>query len=340
MQRRDFSYELPPELIAQSPPADRAGGRLLVLPPANDVLDRTIRDLVSQLRPGDMLVFNDSKVIRARVLGHKATGGKAELLVERLLSATRVRAFVKASKTPGEGSTLHFANDVSATIVERSGGLFIVEFDTPVLPFLERHGDIPLPPYIQRDTDDEDPARYQTIYANEPGSAAAPTAGLHFDQALLTALDDHGVHRASVTLHVGAGTFEPMRVEDIAEHTMHSEYAVLGKATCERIQAAREQGGRIVSVGTTSLRTLETAAQGGTLQPFEGDTNIFIYPGWKFRAVDGLLTNFHLPESTLMMLVCALGGYHRMLAAYRHAVRERYRFFSYGDAMLIWPHTS
>ena len=337
MQRRDFAYELPPELIAQAPPEDRAGGRLLVLGKGDERRDLMIRDLVSQLRPGDLMVFNDSKVIRARLLGHKSTGGKVEVLVERLQSSTRVRAFVKASKTPGEGSTLHFADDASATIVERSGGLFILEFDRPVLEFLDRHGDVPLPPYIQRDTDKDDPSRYQTIYANEPGSAAAPTAGLHFDQPLLAALDDHGVHRATVTLHVGSGTFEPMRVDDVAEHTMHSEYAVLSEHTCARINKARAEGGRIIAVGTTSLRTLETAAQSGELKPFEGDTNIFIYPGRKFQAVDGLLTNFHLPESTLMMLVCALGGYDRMMAAYRHAVAERYRFFSYGDAMLIWP---
>ena len=337
MQRQDFAFDLPQELIAQTPPADRAGGRLLVLPGQGGHLDCRIRDLPGQLEPGDLLVFNDSRVIRARLMGHKASGGRVEILIERLLGTSRARAFVRASNTPGDGARIHLNEDVTATVEGRDGGLFVLGFDTELLPYTERHGDIPLPPYIQRDTDQADGDRYQTVYASAPGSVAAPTAGLHFDEALLSALDARGVRRATVTLHVGAGTFEPVRVDDIASHRMHSEYAVLDDETVRAVRDTRAAGGRVIAVGTTSLRTLESAALSGEVRPFDGETDIFITPGWTFRAIDGLMTNFHLPESTLMMLVCALGGHARMIAAYRHAVTSRYRFFSYGDAMLIWP---
>ena len=336
MQRSDFHYELPNELIAQAPPAERAGGRLLVLDEGGQRRDTWIRNLCEQLTPGDLLVFNDSRVIPARLLGTKSTGGQVEVLVERCLEADSARAFVRASKTPKVGATLHFADDVSATVTARDGALFRLQFSTELLPFLERHGDIPLPPYIQRSTTDADSERYQTVYANLPGSAAAPTAGLHFDQALLEALDAHGIGRATVTLHVGAGTFEPMRTKRLDEHQMHSEHAVLSEETCARIVATREAGGRVIAVGTTSLRTLETAARDGQIKAFRGDTDIFIYPGWSFHGADGLLTNFHLPESTLLMLVCAFAGFEPTLDAYRHAVEQRYRFFSYGDAMLLF----
>ncbi|MFK8015938.1 MAG: tRNA preQ1(34) S-adenosylmethionine ribosyltransferase-isomerase QueA [Gammaproteobacteria bacterium] len=340
MQRTDFHYELPPELIAQTPPEDRAGGRLLVLHEDGQRQDAMIRDLCASLRPGDLMVFNDSRVIPARLLGKKATGGQVEVLVERCLDVDQARAFVGASKTPKVGATLHFADDVTATVTARDGGLFRLRFSTELLPFLERHGDIPLPPYIQRGTTQDDSERYQTVYANPPGSAAAPTACLHFDQALLDAIDATGVERATVTLHVGAGTFEPMRADRLDEHKMHSEYAVLCEETCTRIRATKEAGGRVIAVGTTSLRTLETAARSGQIEPFAGDTDIFIYPGWTFRGADALLTNFHLPESTLLMLVCAFAGYDKAMAAYRHAVEQRYRFFSYGDAMLLLRETS
>ncbi|MEO1574540.1 MAG: tRNA preQ1(34) S-adenosylmethionine ribosyltransferase-isomerase QueA [Pseudomonadota bacterium] len=337
MQRQDFAFDLPPELIAQAPPDDRAGGRLLVLPSEGGHNDRNVRDLPEQLQPGDLLVLNDSRVIRARLTGHKASGGRAEILLERLLGPRRARAFVRASNTPGEGAQILLPDQMVATVAGRDGGLFLLDFSADLLEFTERHGDIPLPPYIQRQTDDSDDERYQTVYANAPGSVAAPTAGLHFDDALLAALDARGVRRATVTLHVGAGTFEPVRVDDVAEHRMHSEYAVLSEATAEAIRQTRADGGRVIAVGTTSLRTLESAAISGEVRAFDGETDIFITPGWTFRGIDGLMTNFHLPESTLMMLVCALGGHQRMLEAYRHAVDQRYRFFSYGDAMLIWP---
>ena len=337
MQRSDFHYDLPSDLIAQAPPDDRAGGRLLVLHPDGALEDSTVRDLPAFLRRGDLMVFNDSRVIPARVLGQKTTGGQVEVLVERCLEPRRARAFVRASKTPKVGAVLHFADGVSATVNGRDGDLFVLSFSTDLLPFLERHGDIPLPPYIQRDTTGDDAARYQTVYARPPGSAAAPTAGLHFDHALLDALDQRGVERATVTLHVGAGTFEPMRSESLEAHVMHSEYAVLDDATCARIQSNRAADGRVIAVGTTSMRTLETASRSGRVAPFAGETDIFIYPGWRFHGADVLMTNFHLPESTLLMLVCAFAGFDRAMEAYRHAVAQRYRFFSYGDAMLIFP---
>ncbi|MEM6639279.1 MAG: tRNA preQ1(34) S-adenosylmethionine ribosyltransferase-isomerase QueA [Pseudomonadota bacterium] len=337
MQRQDFAFELPPDLIAQSPPADRAGGRLLVLPPDTPPRDQTVRDLPAELRAGDVLVFNDSRVIPARLLGRKKSGGRVEILLERLIDARNARAFVRASNTPGVGAVLVLEDGMTASVTGRDGGLFVLEFSDDVLGYAERFGDIPLPPYIQRKTDDADSERYQTVYASQPGSVAAPTAGLHFDDALLAELDARGIHRATVTLHVGAGTFEPVRVDDIARHRMHSEVATISAETATAINAAKARGGRVIAVGTTSLRTLESAARSGSLGAFSGETDLFITPGFTFNAVDGLMTNFHLPESTLMMLVCALGGQARVLSAYQHAVGERYRFFSYGDATLIWP---
>ena len=337
-QRSDFHYELPEELIAQVPPAERAGGRLLGLVGPGDALENlTLRDLPGLVEPGDVLVFNDSRVLPARLYGVKASGGRVEVMVERLHDEHRARAFVRASKSPRDGAVLELAGGARAEVVARDGGLFELSFDRPVLPLLEAHGEMPLPPYIQRRVDDADSERYQTVYARRPGSAAAPTAGLHFDEALLQSIRERGATTEFVTLHVGAGTFEPMRVESLAEHRMHSEFAQLDDAACERILAARRAGGRVIAVGTTSMRTLESAALSGELRPFAAETDLFIYPGFRFNVVDALVTNFHLPESTLLMLVCAFAGTERTLAAYRHAVAQRYRFFSYGDAMFVTP---
>lgn len=340
MKKHDFYYDLPEGLIAQEPPEERGASRLLVLDGAKgDIADHQFADLTSLLRPGDLLVFNDTRVIPARLFGQKESGGKVELLVERVLDRHRVLAHVRASKSPKPGTGLIFEGDVRAVMVARHDDLFELCFDgeRSVMEVLEHHGHLPLPPYIERAANQRDDDRYQTVYAKHKGSVAAPTAGLHFNDDLLATLADRGVEFAYVTLHVGAGTFRPVRTDDIRQHQMHAEYLEVSQATCDAIAATRQRGGRVIAVGTTSVRSLESAARSGKLQPYSGDTDIFIYPGYQFQVIDGLITNFHLPESTLLMLVSALAGREHIMTAYQHAVEQRYRFFSYGDAMLILP---
>jgi S-adenosylmethionine:tRNA ribosyltransferase-isomerase len=295
-----------------------------------------MRDLPTLLRAGDLLVFNNTKVLPARLFATKPTGGRVEILVERMLDETRCLAQVRASKTPKPGSVLLLEDGSELEVQGRQDEFFVLRSQQKGLAaVMEKLGHMPLPPYIERPDDKNDLERYQTIYASKPGAVAAPTAGLHFDEELLQALDQHGVQRTQITLHVGAGTFQPVRVEDIEDHHMHAEYLEVPAEVCEAIAATRARGGRVIAVGTTSVRSLETAAAGGELQPFAGDSRIFIYPGYRFRVVDGMLTNFHLPESTLLMLVSAFAGLEAIRKAYAHAVAQRYRFFSYGDAMLL-----
>jgi S-adenosylmethionine:tRNA ribosyltransferase-isomerase len=337
LKRSDFHFDLPPELIAQQPLARRSDSRLLHLDRASSALrDCCMRDLPTLLRAGDLLVFNNTKVLPARLFATKPTGGRVEILVERMLDETRCLAQVRASKTPKPGSVLLLEDGSELEVQGRQDEFFVLRSQQKGLAaVMEKLGHMPLPPYIERPDDKNDLERYQTIYASKPGAVAAPTAGLHFDEELLQALDQHGVQRTQITLHVGAGTFQPVRVEDIEDHHMHAEYLEVPAEVCEAIAATRARGGRVIAVGTTSVRSLETAAAGGELQPFAGDSRIFIYPGYRFRVVDGMLTNFHLPESTLLMLVSAFAGLEAIRKAYAHAVAQRYRFFSYGDAMLL-----
>lgn len=337
LKRTAFHYDLPPELIAQTPLPQRSGSRLLILPRSGgDPEDARFRDLPGRLRAGDLLVFNDTRVIPARLFARKESGGRVELLLERVLSERECLAQMRVSKPPRPGGAILLEDGSRLEVIARDGPFFHLRLESGGLSGkLQQLGHMPLPPYITREDTEADAERYQTVYAARPGAVAAPTAGLHFDAELLAALDARHIKRSRVTLHVGAGTFQPVRVDDIEEHRMHAEYLEVPAETCEAVERARERGGRVVAVGTTAVRALETAARKGTLQPFSGDTSIFIYPGYRFRAIDGLITNFHLPESTLLMLVCALAGTERILAAYRHAVTHRYRFFSYGDAMLI-----
>jgi S-adenosylmethionine:tRNA ribosyltransferase-isomerase len=344
MRLSDFDYELPPDLIAQTPPATRGGSRLLCVDPApSGLVDRQFADLPSLLAPGDLLVFNDTRVIKARLFGRKATGGQVEVLVERVLSDHEALVHLRASKPPKPGMVLVFgsADDpVSATMIERRGALFRLAFAAGhrVLDVLERHGEVPLPPYIERKAELLDASRYQTVFAREPGAVAASTAGLHFDEPLLAALDARGVNRAFLTLHIGAGTFQPVRNDDLANHVMHHEAWSLPQQTVDAIERTRAAGGRVIAVGTTVVRTLETVAAGspdGSLSAGSGETDLFITPGFHFRVVDRMITNFHLPKSTLLMLVSAFAGTDTIRHAYRHAVEQRYRFFSYGDAMLL-----
>ena len=283
------------------------------------------------------MVFNNTQVIPARLYGKKATGGKIEILIERVISENTALAHVKASKSPKKDAELIINEKFNATVVAREGSLFKLRFNRPLLEALDLFGHIPLPPYIERDDETSDFERYQTVYGSVPGAVAAPTAGLHFDKALLESIKAKGIESTEVTLHVGAGTFQPVRVDNILDHHMHSEYIEVSEETVDRIKACKQRGGRVIAVGTTSVRSLESAALQGEIQPFSGDTNIFIYPGYEFKVIDALITNFHLPESTLLMLVCALAGYDTMMHAYDHAVKEKYRFFSYGDAMFIQP---
>ncbi len=341
----DFDFTLPPELIAQHPAPERSGSRLLDGTAAQPV-DRIFRELPSLLDAGDLLVFNDTKVIKARLFGEKPTGGKLELLIERVLSGNQVAAHMRVSKKPEVGTTVALVgapgthDALSATLLGRwpdaQGALFrfVLSNDAGDDPhtLMERHGHVPLPPYIAHTDSAEDAARYQTVFAKNPGAVAAPTAALHFDDALLAALDSKGVQRASVTLHVGAGTFQPVKTENLAEHQMHSEWYDVPLATRQAIADCRARGGKVIAVGTTTVRTLESWAQTGQTS---GDTRIFITPGFEFKLVDRLITNFHLPKSSLMMLVSAFAGYEHIMALYAHAIRERYRFFSYGDAMLL-----
>jgi len=338
MQRSDFHYDLPGQLIATHPSPSRSASRLLCLDPGNASLhDRHFADLPELLAPGDLLVYNDTRVIPARLYGRKTTGGRVEVLVERITGPHSALAHLRASKTLRTGAILLLDGDLRVQITGRAGDLFEVEFsgDCSVPELLERAGHIPLPPYMNRMDEPADRERYQTIYARVPGAVAAPTAGLHFDEEIMRRLDARGIDHTCVTLHIGAGTFQPVRVDDISEHVMHHEYCVVDTDACGKIAETRQRGGRVVAVGTTAVRALETASRDGDISPYCGDTNLFITPGYRFRSVDALLTNFHLPESTLLMLVCAFAGYEAVMGAYRHAVGSGYRFFSYGDAMYI-----
>ncbi|AOI77756.1 MULTISPECIES: tRNA preQ1(34) S-adenosylmethionine ribosyltransferase-isomerase QueA [unclassified Burkholderia] len=339
----DFDFNLPPELIAQTALPDRTASRLLEVDgtaePAR-LVDRRFAELPSCIAPGDLLVFNDTKVLKARFFGQKASGGKIEVLIERVTGTHTALAQIRASKSPGAGTTLRLADAFDVTVGERVEPFFTLHFPAPCLELIEQYGRLPLPPYIEHDPDATDETRYQTVYASNPGAVAAPTAGLHFDQTLLEKLDAMGVERATLTLHVGAGTFQPVRVENIAEHKMHSEWYDLPQSLVDRIAATRARGGNVIAVGTTSMRALEAAARsadeaGRPLAATQAETDIFITPGYRFRVVDRLVTNFHLPKSTLLMLVSAFAGVETIRAAYRHAIEERYRFFSYGDAMLL-----
>lgn len=339
MQLADFDYDLPDELIARYPLAERSSSRLLYLNHSTHTLSHAcFADLVDFLSPGDLLVCNNSRVIPARLLGQKATGGRIEVLVERVLDDKHILAHVRASKTPKPGNYLLFSDgSVQLEVIAREGDLFKLysHSNQSVLEVVETIGQIPLPPYFHRAPEESDKERYQTIYAHPKGSVAAPTAGLHFDQSLLQKLAEKGIGVEYVTLHVGTGTFAPVRVDNITEHHMHAERVEVSAELCEKIKRTKARGGRVIAVGTTTVRSLETASLSGELKPFSGETTIFIYPGINFNCIDGLITNFHLPRSTLLMLVCALGGYENVMAAYRVAVEKKYRFFSYGDAMLI-----
>lgn len=339
MRRTDFHYVLPEEQIALHPGEERSASRLLCLDPLRDELrDRGVSDFPEMLQADDLLVFNDTRVIPARLFGRKQSGGRIEVLVERITGPHEVLAHVRASKSPQPGSRLHLDGAGSARVTGRSGDLYRLEFSAAqgVLELLEQHGHVPLPPYIKRADADMDHARYQTIYARRPGAVAAPTAGLHFDEQLMQQIASRGIETAFVTLHVGAGTFQPVRTERLEDHVMHREYFEVSPAVCERIAATRERGGRVVAVGTTVVRSLEAAAAtSGVPRPCQDETALFITPGYRFRCVDALLTNFHLPESTLLMLVCAFAGHQRVMSAYAHAIKQGYRFYSYGDAMFI-----
>ncbi|MFT4178587.1 MAG: tRNA preQ1(34) S-adenosylmethionine ribosyltransferase-isomerase QueA [Thermomonas sp.] len=341
MKTSDFHYDLPQDLIAQAPLPERSASRLLVVPPGDAAFaDMQVRDLPSLLRAGDLLVFNDTRVIPARLFGQKATGGRVEILIERLLPDNEARAQIGVSKPPQVGSRIALDAGGEAEVLARGeDGFWHLRFHVQgeLAQWLQQAGQLPLPPYIERRPDAADAKRYQTVFARETGAVAAPTAGLHFDDALLAALREKGVQFGHVTLHVGAGTFQPVRVDDVHNHRMHSEWINVGADLVEQVRRTREAGGRVIAVGTTVVRALESALMDGELQPFSGDTRIFIYPGYRIRSVDALMTNFHLPESTLLMLVSAFAGKQRVFAAYEHAVRECYRFFSYGDAMLLWP---
>lgn len=336
MRIEEFDYELPPALIAQFPPEQRAAGRLLHLDGSTGACsDHRFSDLPQFVREGDLFVFNDTRVIRARLLGVKATGGKVEALIERVVTPRRALAMLRASHAPAPGQTIIFGGAATAVVIERQEDFFLLEFDGDVLSILETLGEVPLPPYIARPAGDDDLSRYQTVYARHPGAVAAPTAGLHFDQAMLDRLAACGAGLAYVTLHVGAGTFQPVREDEVSMHVMHSERYAVPEATARAVADARVRGGRITAVGTTSLRALEAASQSGRLISGSGETRLFITPGYGFRLVDRLLTNFHLPRSTLLMLVSAFAGIEHVRSAYRHAINRSYRFFSYGDAMLI-----
>ena len=343
MSLQDFHFDLPPDLIAQQPPEQRSASRLLTLNGRDgSYQDRQFRDLPQLLQANDLLVFNDTRVIPARVFGAKESGGRVEILLERALSDTVALAHVRASKGLREGAVVHLAGGHSARMLGREEELFRLQFSCAVLPFFQSNGEIPLPPYIDRVAQDSDRERYQTVFSQNLGAVAAPTAGLHFDEAMFAALKAKGVPHCFITLHVGAGTFAPIRDPDIDKHRMHAEYLEVPEAACQAIAAARAAGGRVVAVGTTVVRSLETAAQhssphGAVIEPYRGITRIFIRPGHRFRAVDALLTNFHLPQSTLLMLCSAFVGREALLAAYAHAVQARYRFFSYGDAMFLTP---
>ncbi len=338
MRRSDFFYQLPMALIAQYPLEDRTGSRLLCLEGASGrIEERRFIELPELLKPGDLLVFNDTRVMRARLLGRKATGGKVEVLIERVLDEKQALALVRASKSPGPGVRIWIAGEIEFEVVERRGDLYVLRVigELSLAEIMEAFGHVPLPPYIGRADEAVDSERYQTVYARRPGAIAAPTAGLHFDQALLDRLEKAGIELAFITLHVSSGTFQPVREDHIEDHHMHTEYLEVSPRLCEQVRAARARGNRIVAVGSTSVRALEAASSGGEIHPCSGETGIFIYPGYRFSCVDAMITNFHLPKSTLLMLVCAFAGRENVLNAYRYAVEHRYRFFSYGDAMFV-----
>jgi len=334
----DYDYELPDELIAQFPAASRRDSRLLAV--TDGLEDRQFAELPQMLRPGDLLVFNDTRVIRARLQATKDTGGRAEILVERVTGERNALAHVRASKSPKPGGRLLFDDEAEAVVSGREGELFDLQFSVDVMRFLDKFGEVPLPPYLHRPAGDADAERYQTVYARDPGAVAAPTAGLHFDDAMLQETRAMGAKHGWVTLHVGAGTFQSLRDEQIEANRLHSERVEVSQSCCDAVRETRASGGRVVAVGTTSVRALESAAAGGELRPFAGETDLFILPGYRFRAVDAMITNFHLPQSSLLMLVAAFAGKGRIMSAYRHAVSENYRFFSYGDAMFLTPENS
>ncbi len=338
MSITDYDYELPDELIARYPAAARRDSRLLEL--GDSIRDRSFGEFPALLRQGDLLVFNDTRVIKARLAAAKETGGRAEILLERVQGERAALAHIKASKSPKPGGRLLLADNAVATVIGREGDLYDLNFSVDVLPFLEAHGAVPLPPYLGRAAEVADIERYQTVYAKEVGAVAAPTAGLHFDAAMLADTHDAGIAHAWVTLHVGAGTFQSLREENIRENRLHSERVVVSNACRDAVLKTKQAGGRVIAVGTTSVRALECASAEGSIQAFNGETDMFILPGYEFRTVDAMITNFHLPQSSLLMLVAAFAGQQRILDAYRHAVREKYRFFSYGDAMFLTPEKS
>lgn len=344
MKRQDFYFDLPEELIAQAPAKERTGSRLLVIEADGELSDKQFPDILDYVQPNDCLIFNNTKVIPARLFGQKHSGGKVEFLVERILDDRRVLTHIRSSNAPKAGAKIRIEDQYEVEVLGRDEALFEVAFELQpgetALSIIEACGHMPLPPYIERADVEEDKTRYQTVYSSKPGAVAAPTAGLHFDEALLESIRQKVATIGFVTLHVGAGTFKPVQVEDISEHRMHSEVIEVLPETVELIQRTKANGGRVFAIGTTSVRSLESAAtlsEGGKLAPYQGETDIFITPGYEFKVVDVLLTNFHLPESTLIMLVSALAGYEKTMQAYHHAVEEKYRFFSYGDAMLVHP---
>jgi S-adenosylmethionine:tRNA ribosyltransferase-isomerase len=338
MHLADFDYALPDELIARFPAARRRDSRLLVADaPAQSLIDSEFRNLPSLLRAGDLLVFNDTRVIPARLHGRKSSGGRVEILIEQITAQRTALAHLRSSKAAKPGTSLDLPGDVVATVRGREGELFQLEFSAPIQDYLDRHGETPLPPYLGRDAQTGDDERYQTVYARHRGAVAAPTAGLHFDQELLAETRQAGARHAFVTLHVGAGTFQSLREESVAENRLHAERVTVSEDTCHAVLETRANGGRVIAVGTTSVRALEYASADGIIKPVEDQTSLFIYPGYRFRSVDLLLTNFHLPRSSLLMLVAAFAGREFVLEAYRHAMEQRYRFFSYGDAMFVVP---
>lgn len=338
MQLDQFDYHLPEELIAQAPLNERSASRLLHFHAGANVFhDRQFSNIENLLRPGDLLVLNDTQVIPARLFGQKSTGGKFEFLLERMLDSHTVLAQIKASKSPKPGAELLFANQEKALVEKRQGDFYKLKFDanTNVENLLMKHGQMPLPPYIQREPKESDTQRYQTVYAKHKGAVAAPTAGLHFDQNMLDLLQSKQITIVKITLHVGAGTFQPVREENILQHQIHAERVIVSEEVCEQIHASKQRGGRVIAVGTTTVRALESAAINGSLEYFDGESKLFITPGFNFNVIDCMITNFHLPKSTLLMLVSAFAGYDTTMAAYRHAVSQKYRFYSYGDAMFI-----
>jgi S-adenosylmethionine:tRNA ribosyltransferase-isomerase len=343
MRVSDFSFDLPQDLIARFPKEDRTASRLMLLNgKSGEIKDKGFKDIIDELNKGDLLIFNNTRVIPARLFGQKSSGGKVEVLVERLIDQHGVLAHIRASKSPKVGAELLLEGKVKATMVARHGALFELKFSgkTSVLDILNDIGHMPLPPYIDRPDEDSDRERYQTVYNEKPGAVAAPTAGLHFDEDILAIIQSKGIELAFVTLHVGAGTFQPVKVDEISDHVMHSEYVEVPQEVADKIQHTKSNGGRVIAVGTTSVRSIESAAQQAKstnrpLGEFYGDTDIFITPGYEFLVIDGLLTNFHLSESTLLMLVSAFSGYEHIMLAYQHAIKEKYRFFSYGDAMFL-----